>query len=264
VLTGKDANRKERRHLKQRSPIKGEEEMKKVFCARVILVTFLMVFVVTAMAMADQVMTVGGGGYGPYQTGRGGEFTFQVLDPNLNWILSSYVPGTTSDLVGGTYLHNFQTFCVEEGEYLYPWTRYDVTISDHSMYTNKVLTRGAAGLYYQFARGQLPGYDYTRTASGENETQELQEAIWYFMGSGGAFDPNNEFMQLGASYGGLVLNGGRYPVAVLNLWAPGQSSGTGYQDQLVCTPTPEPSTMLLLGSGLLGLVGYRRRIFFKK
>ena len=48
-------------------------------------------------------------------------------------------------------------------------------------------------------------------------------------------------------------------------WFTGTASFAGIDNVSVAgTPVPEPSTILLMGAGLLGLVGYNRKRFSKK
>lgn len=217
---------------------------------------------VATTLLANQVTIVGTpSGYGPYQTGSGGEFTFQP-DAQMSWILNmGYVNGVTANLqnvfnqAGQQVFGTFQTFCVEEGEYIYPWATYDAAYSQASVYTGKPLTLGAAWLYHQFQIGQLQGYDYANRTT----ALALQQAIWWFMGFGP--NPGNAFVGLGNVAGGLNANNGQIPVAVLNLWAAGHMGDRAYarQDMLICVPDGG-LTLTLLGMGVGSLAMISRRI----
>ncbi len=178
-------------------------------------------------------------GYGSRNVGSGGEFTL-----------------TASGSLTGT----FQTFCLERDEFLSSSATYNYVINSAAVDggiggpSPDPISKGTAYLFYNFAKGILAGYDYTGTTT----TQELQNAIWYLEQE--ITDPGtNQFLT--AVYGQYVsLAGARadanglFGVAALNL---SRANDPFAQDVLVVTP--EPLTMILLGLGLVGLAGLRRK-----
>jgi hypothetical protein len=221
----------------------------------------LLVAALALPAMAGQVSI--GPGYGPYQTGSGGEFTFTPLLNSLD--LSGYGGGATN-VVGAP--GSFETFCIEGGEYIYPDSTYDFALSNGSIYTGVPVSQGAGWLYSQFATGNWQnGLTYNYGANRTTSAALLQNAIWWLEGQENiAYDGTNPFMaavvaQFGSQAGALAAGGGSYGVYALNLWVPGEDDtlAGARQDMLFYAVPDGGMTLMLLGGALVGIGALRRK-----
>lgn len=225
-------------------------------------------------------LSLGGGpnGYGPWQTGVGGEFTFQITSPGDQNLIGGYSSSSSGQ---GGIANSFQTFCVEGNENInsaYP--NYTATLNDHSVFSNVQLTKGAAWLYSHFAQGSWSGtgtsYNY---GSGRlTSAGLLQQAIWHYMGgqeNQHNYDSSNPFEVAAAAFFSGEGNANSaadltdyqtYHVYVLNML---DSSGKAAQDQLIYSTVVNPNTIvtfdggmtaMLLGAGFTAVAFVSRRL----
>ncbi len=196
---------------------------------------------------------------GSYQSGSGGEFNFV---PQTGSTLAGYI----TEYAAATHTSNsFQTFCLEHSEYISYGVTYSAKTNTNAVNggvgpTGDPVSLGTAYLYYQFAEGVLKDYAYSGTVDQRKASADaLQKAIWALEGETGG-DTSSIYYVLAVSIFGAAVGddaNGAYGVYALNLYT---SSGGLAQDALVYTGVPIPPSAWLLGSGLLGLLGVRRRM----
>jgi hypothetical protein len=210
--------------------------------------------------------TLNGYSYGPGNGNYAGELTAWT-DPSFlgNGYVSSTEQSIPSSAPSGAGT-GFETFCAEPGVAFAAGTPYTFT-------TSTTVSLGAAWLYYEFATGQLAGYNYTDMSTRNTDAGLVQYAIWLLMGYTTGFPYGwpppgyttatdsyyQDALTMFGSVGATNANAGTYGVEVLVLT---DSSGNPVQNQLVLVPVPEASsTLMLLGAALttLGFTGRKIR-----
>src|SRR5262245_25288618 len=103
--------------------------MKRVFLG-VLLASLIASTTAFAITVTLEGNNLGSGynGYGPYQTGVGGEFTFRMSAADAG-LLSGYSTAASSQTANFVSSCSFQTFCVEGPEYIYPNATYTAQLN---------------------------------------------------------------------------------------------------------------------------------------
>jgi hypothetical protein len=182
---------------------------------------------------------------------------------------------TVSDTPGGSAIDFFVTFCLQKTEYINFTSAFVVGSINPYTLTDPADKGGVGGqdpistktawLYTQFRSsgyGALGALGYNGTASAANA---LQNAFWYFedeltaaekasLASNALF---KSFVNAAKASGATSIGN----VRVLNLYRydPSRRDGIGDEAQDQLTIVPEPSSLTLVGAGVLALCARRRR-----
>jgi len=167
----------------------------------------------------------------------------------------------------------FQTFCIERNESLNFNVPYNFNFSTEAQLGGlggpdpDPISSQTAYLFTNFAKGTLVDLaSHTYSSSILNDQKGLQYALWYFedelvdYAANGYSSALNFAIANGAenwiNLSNAKANGTIYNVSVINPYVINSNSSITPKQSLLFVP--EATALILFGSGLFGLIGYRR------